>query len=97
MKSESAGAAPAGRASAQEVDQLLALASRNDLAECLRLMAVALAITAEEREVAGPPSRPATSAELDALIEGHYPRAMLTLAAFLRGVLEDAGPVSSLH
>jgi hypothetical protein len=91
MESERTDAAPTQRASAQEVDRLLALASRNDLAECLRLMAVALAITAEERDAAGPASRAATHAELDALIEGHYPRAMLTLAAFLRGVLEDTG------
>jgi hypothetical protein len=91
MASEWAGAAPAGRAQAQEVDRLLALASREDLAECLRLMAVALSITAEERAAGKAPTRAATAAELDLLIEDNYPRAMLTLAAFLRGVLEDTG------
>ena len=97
MEAESAGAVPESRASALEVDRLLALASREDLAECLRLMAMALAITAEDQAaLAPPPTRAATVAELDALIEGHYPRAMLTLAAFLRGVLEDTG-ATALH
>ncbi len=97
MGRESAGAATEARASAVEVDRLLALASREDLAECLRLMAVALAITADEHEaLAPPPVRAATAAELDVLIEGNYPRAMLTLAAFLRGVLEDTG-AAALH
>jgi hypothetical protein len=97
MELEQTGAAPEARASALEVDRLLTLASREELAECLRLLAVALAITAEEKEaIAPPPSRAATTAELDAIIEGHYPRAMLTLASFLRGVLEDTG-TAALH
>lgn len=96
MTNETAGALRAGRAQAQEVDRLLALASREDLAECLRLMAVALSITAEERTGARAPTRAATPAELDLLIEDNYPRAMLTLAAFLRGVLEDTG-TAALH
>ncbi len=90
MNWEQTGVLATDRESAVEVDRLLQLASRDDLAECLRLMAVALAITNDSRPEAEAP-RAATVAELDSLIEDNYPRAMLTLAAFLRGVLEDGG------
>jgi hypothetical protein len=79
-------------AAAQEVERLLSLASREDLGECLRLMAVALAITSDSRPANVTPRAP-TTVELDDLIEDNYPRAMLTLAAFLRGVLEDGGAI----
>jgi len=90
MDRERTGVPATDRTSALEVDRLLSLASREDLGECLRLMAVALAITNESRPAEVTP-RAATVAELDGLIEDNYPRAMLTLAAFLRGVLEDGG------
>lgn len=90
MNWEQTGVTAKDPASAQEVDRLLSLASREDLAECLRLMAVALAITSDSRP-AGEAQGTATLAQLDELIEDNFPRAMLTLAAFLRGVLEDGG------
>lgn len=91
MDWERTGVRASGRASALEVDRLLGVASREELSECLRLMAVALAITNEGQPRESAPTRAATPAELDGLIESNYPRAMLTLAAFLRGVLEDGG------
>jgi hypothetical protein len=91
MDLKQTGVSATDRASALEVDRLLGVASREDLAECLRLLAVALAITRDGRPSEAAPTQATSPEELNVLIEEHYPHAMLTLAAFLRGVLEDGG------